>query len=138
MSTHLGVQVGRWLQQKGYGLSTVTRVPVGLSALMADNVKGIGILLPKHQKSSFLGGLLNLRSKRDFLGCIWFNNPSKRANAKSWTLSVYGKAHLSLAHEIARQLVAEFQVSISIQLESSAELTEDRLPILQRVPIWHF
>jgi hypothetical protein len=138
MNAHLGVQVGRWLQQKGYGLSTVTRIPVDSSAFAVDVTKGIGILLPKHQESRFLGNLLNLWSRREFLGCIWFSNPSKRANAKSWTLSVYGKAHLSLAHEIARQLVADFQVSVSIQLELDAELTEDRFPILQRVPIWHF
>ncbi len=110
----LSIKVGRFLLSKGFDIASCT----GFATSSLVETSSLGILYnnPNAKTRKYLFGLIKRKTRRIFLGVIWFN--SRGANDKNWFFEVYGRNHMYTYSVIrlVEEMSLVFNVKITVRL----------------------
>ena len=104
------VKASRWLRENGYHLADCAGLASRES--LRSETNSVGILLKNHPRLSsepkkhFFGLITEepTRSRRIFLGTIWFDN------RQIWDFEVNGSKHITKARELAEKMAEDLNV----------------------------
>lgn len=116
------IKVGRMLLSKGFAIASCTGVAE--STLRASESLGVLTKSPATEPKRYLFGLIKAKSRRRFLGVIWFRNDVRGATDADWVFEVYGREHVSQTKQLADELAKTFNVKISLRLVREEPDTE--------------
>lgn len=124
----IAMQVGRFLLSKRFDLADNTGMACSLNQVDNISILGseLGILYkdPNTKPHKYLFGLITLKSRRIFLGTVWFINRVRSANEQNWVFEAHGRKHLELIRQLIEEMVSTFSVNIVLCLTYKQPNTE--------------
>lgn len=111
----ISIKVGTWLLQKGFGLASC----IGIAESRIIENCALGILSDSAAKpEKRLFGLVIQKSRRWFLGTIWFNDDLRGADEENWVFEFHGREHIESLSRLAEEMASVFGVKITSRLIS--------------------
>lgn len=113
------IKICRFLREKN--LVPANSLGDALSNIGEDREGRVGVLrpfaTPPNRSQIFWGSIFpSLRPRREFIGIIWYHNPTRKAGSGRWVFEVYGRMNLGKVTELGRDLQQAFDVEVSVTL----------------------
>lgn len=111
----LSIRVGRFLREEYPNIAFADNC--GKSITELTNEVSIGLLdAYSAPQLSWWQKIFVYRTRRRFMGVLWFSNEKRCATNKNWIIELYGDQDVKFLTEIAQRLSVEFEANIHLKL----------------------
>jgi len=108
------IKVGRFLRLKGFYLASPNGLALG--SLIDKRVLDVLCNDPKAKpKERRWFGIVAQKSRRVFLGLVFFKDKSRSADINNWIFEVYEKEHIESAKQLTEEMSLFFKVKINLR-----------------------
>ena len=116
------VKVGRFLVSKELVLANNVGVADD-GPLVESNSLGILYTDPETKPQKYLG-FIPKKSKRIFLGTLWFKNEQLSATQENWFFETYGNKYAEFVRELTEEIASTFKIKITLYLKQEEPKVE--------------